>query len=89
MYKLLLSKKVTKFIFSLSPKQQKLIYHKFELLRTDPFVHSELDIKKMKYPIPVYRLRIGKLRFIYEIKQEELIIFVFTGGSRGDIYKSL
>jgi mRNA-degrading endonuclease RelE of RelBE toxin-antitoxin system len=37
MYKLLLSKKVTKFIFSLSVKQQKLVHHKFELLRIDLF----------------------------------------------------
>jgi hypothetical protein len=53
MYRLLLSKKVTKFILSLSLKQQKLIRFKFELLRTDPFAHPKLDNKKMKYTTPL------------------------------------
>jgi len=89
MYRLLLSKKVTKFIYSLSLKQQKLILHKLELLRTDPFAHPKLDIKKMEYATPLYRLRIGKLRFIYEIRKQELILIVYTGGSRGGIYKNI
>lgn len=89
MYKLLVSKKVIKFIKSLPTKQQKIVNHKFELLKVDPFQHQELDIKKMKSKSLLYRLRIGKFRFIYEVNNEEAIIFVYTGGSRGDIYKKI
>lgn len=89
MYRLLISKRVIKFIDSLPTNQRQLVFHKFELLRTDPFTHPQLDIKKMKYSSLVYRLRVGKLRFIYEIDQDEIVIFVFTAGNRGDIYKKI
>jgi Cytotoxic translational repressor of toxin-antitoxin stability system len=34
-----------------------------------------------------YRLRVGNYRIIYEIKNNELIIYVIRLGPRGDIYK--
>ena len=37
----------------------------------------------------LYRLRIGQYRFVYQIKQNELIIFIIKAGNRGDIYKGL
>ncbi len=87
MYTVLLSKKVIKFLHSLPSKQQKTIKSKFELLRSDPFHHSKLDLKKMKSKDELYRLRIGRIRFIYELDKEKVIILVFAGGKRGDIYK--
>ncbi len=35
----------------------------------------------------MYRLRIGKYRAIFRIIDDELMVFVFDVGSRGDIYK--
>lgn len=35
----------------------------------------------------VYRLRIGEYRLIYQVHEGELIIFLITAGSRGDVYK--
>ena len=87
MFTILLSKKVVKFIKSLPVKQQKIIKSKFELLRTDPYQHPHLDLKKMKSTHELYRLRIGRIRFIYEVNREDVIILVFAGGIRGDIYK--
>lgn len=55
----------------------------------DPFHHPQLDIKSLKGEHELYRLRIGKYRFIYEVKKNELIIIMFTAGSRGDIYKEV
>lgn len=89
MYALLLSKKVIKFIQSLPADQQKIILVKFEFLKIDPFCHPKLDIKKMKSQDEFYRLRIGKIRFIYEVNHKEVIILVFTGGFRGDVYKRI
>ena len=34
-----------------------------------------------------YRLRVGTLRIIYQIEQNQLIIYLLTIGSRGDVYK--
>lgn len=49
---------------------------------------SNYDIKKMKSTLDnLYRLRIGKYRAIFQIKNNELIILVFDIDSRGDIYK--
>jgi mRNA interferase RelE/StbE len=45
------------------------------------------DIKKLhgeKYP-PLYRLRVGKYRIIYQIEKDEIIIAKID--TRGDIYK--
>ena len=41
----------------------------------------------MKSKDELYRLRIGRIRFIYEVDKEKVIILVFAGGKRGDIYK--
>lgn len=87
MYTILLSKKVIKFIKSLPVKQQKIVKSKLELLRTDPFYHPHLDLKKMKSKHELYRLRIGRIRFIFEVSREDVVILVFAGGMRGDIYK--
>ena len=86
MYKLFIAKKVQKFIASRSPKEQVRILKKFELLQKDPYTR-ELDIKpfhsKMQH---CYRLRIGHNRFIYEIEDDKLLITMFDGNTRGDIY---
>jgi len=34
-----------------------------------------------------YRLRVGALRIIYQIEQNQLIIYLLTIGGRGDVYK--
>jgi mRNA-degrading endonuclease RelE of RelBE toxin-antitoxin system len=35
----------------------------------------------------VFRLRSGKIRIIYQVKESELLILVITAGFRGDVYK--
>jgi mRNA interferase RelE/StbE len=37
----------------------------------------------------LYRLRIGQYRLIYQLKDDELLIFMMSVGSRGDVYKHL
>ena len=84
MYKAKYSKQVKKFLV----KCDKHIFAQFEkrleLLLQNP-KHEQLDIKKLKNQ-PCYRLRIGKYRFLYEITQEELLIYFVKADSRGDIY---
>jgi len=35
----------------------------------------------------LYRLRIGQYRLIYQVKDDELLIFIISMGNRGDVYK--
>ena len=37
----------------------------------------------------IFRLRIGDYRAIFRVIDEEIVIFVFTIDSRGDIYKEI
>lgn len=87
MYKLLISKQVLKVIKSRSDKERQIIKEKFEHLTIDPFSSPNLDTKKLKTNHDLYRLRIGKYCFIYEIREKQLIILIMTAGSRGNVYK--
>ncbi len=88
-YRLLLHKKVTKFLEKRSAKQQQEITQQLELLKQNPYSNTQLDIKVMQGYENVYRLRINHYRFIYQIQNDELIIFILKAGNRGDVYKKL
>jgi mRNA interferase RelE/StbE len=87
-YRLLLHKSVTKFLEKCPPKQKEEIKQQLDFLKQNPHNHSQLDIKIMQGYSELYRLRIGHYRLIYQVKNNELIIFVLKAGNRGDIYKS-
>ncbi len=87
-YRLLLHKSVSKFLEKCPQKQKILIHQKFTLLQSDP-LHPQLDIKMIQGYSGLYRLRIGQYRLIYQIKEDELLIFIMSMGNRGDIYKHL
>ncbi len=74
-YRLLLHKSVTKFLAKCPTKQQQEIKEKLECLKQNPYNHSQLDIKIMQGYKDLYRLRIGQYRLIYQIKDDELILF--------------
>jgi len=87
MYKIKLKKDVTKFLEKRPPKELKIIIKKFEELKKNPYPSNQaLDIKKLKGSNE-YRLRIGKYRFIYQVKDDILIVVMEKADSRGDIYK--
>ncbi|MFI3219251.1 MAG: type II toxin-antitoxin system RelE/ParE family toxin [Methylococcales bacterium] len=62
---------------------------KLELLKQNPYANEHLDIKSMQGYDSLYRLRIGQYRLVYQIKQDELIVFILKAGNRGDIYKGI
>jgi mRNA interferase RelE/StbE len=88
-YRLLLHKSVTKFLEKCPAKQRQDIKQKLESLKQNPYTNTQLDIKIIQGYEGLYRLRIGQYRLIYQIKQDELIVFVLKAGNRGDIYKEL
>lgn len=86
MYTIKLHKKVIKFINSRNPKDRETIKEKLTLLQTNPYPKSDaLDIKKMKNSHG-FRLRIANYRFLYDVIDEELLIYIENGDNRGDIY---
>jgi mRNA interferase RelE/StbE len=89
MYTIKIHKFVIKFIKTRTISEQKLIYTKIDLLKSDPFKNSNLDIKKLKGIDRLYRLRIGRIRIIYQVFEDELLILIITAGTRGDVYKNL
>lgn len=85
-YKILFSSSAEKSLVKMEKNTAKRILDSLEKLRTNPFEHPH--IKKMKgIEDPIYRLRVGDYRVIYEMKNDELIIYVIRVGPRGDIYK--
>jgi mRNA-degrading endonuclease RelE of RelBE toxin-antitoxin system len=87
MYEIDIRKKVYSFINSL--ENQKEIINKIRQLKyfkTNTKIH--LDIKRIKDKNKnLYRLRVGEIRFIFEIFKEEKIIYIKLADYRGRIYK--
>ena len=48
-----------------------------------------LNIKKLKTKVPLYRLRAGDYRIVYCIKREKIIVYVVAIGHRKNIYDIL
>jgi mRNA interferase RelE/StbE len=87
MYKIILEKKVQKF---LEKHKWQTIIHDFTqslmILTLHPYKNN-LDIKKIINLPDTYRLRLWKYRFLYEILNKEIIITFFDAWSRWDVYK--
>ncbi|MSP27503.1 MAG: type II toxin-antitoxin system RelE/ParE family toxin [Methylococcales bacterium] len=86
-YKLEFSKQVVKFLDKSEHQLKIKIIMVFEQLSNNPR-SSNLDIKAMINKKGHFRLRIGKYRFLYEMTDTELFIYVYKADSRGDVYKS-
>ena len=86
MYKIKLHKKVEKFLNKKSPNEVKRVIKAFEKLQKNPYPIFNSSVKKL-VDTDKFRLRVGKYRFIYLVFEEELLIFIEDGDSRGDIYK--
>ncbi len=87
MYKVIIHKKAKKFLKSRCNEEHKLISAKVVLLKENPFNHKELDIKKLKGIDNVFRLRIGKIRIVYQVFKDELLVLIIAAKTRSNIYK--
>jgi mRNA interferase RelE/StbE len=86
LYKIIPHKRVIKFINSRNPKDKQRIKEKFDLLQQNPYpVNSNIDSKKLQNK-DGFRLRIGNYRFIYDVIDDKLIIYIEQADNRGDIY---
>ncbi|MEA2050466.1 MAG: type II toxin-antitoxin system RelE/ParE family toxin [Campylobacterota bacterium] len=86
MYDIDYHKKVIKFLAKQDIEFIKKILNTFDKIAINPY-NNEFDIKPYKSKISnQYRLRVGKYRFIYQVKDDILFIFISDAGSRGSIY---
>ncbi|OAB41918.1 type II toxin-antitoxin system RelE family toxin [Paenibacillus antarcticus] len=85
-YKTTFSSEAEKSLRKIDRTIARRIFIALEQLCNDPFDNP--NTKKMKGKEGnIYRLRVGNYRIIYEVLNNELIIFVVRIGPRGDIYK--
>ena len=87
MYEIDIKKKVFNFICSLE-NSDRIIKKLKELknFKTNKKLH--LDIERLKGKNKnLFRLRIGEIRFIFEILKEKKLIYVKLADYRGKVYK--
>ncbi|MHB1956381.1 MAG: type II toxin-antitoxin system RelE family toxin [Sulfobacillus sp.] len=55
--------------------------------RRDPLANRQ--VKRLVGTDTLLRLRVGDVRVVFSIEQEELLILIIAIGNRGDIYRRL
>ena len=89
LYKVESSKSVDKFSAKLQGKV-KSQYQKWrtDRLSSDPHNAHEGKVQKFKFKgVTAYKKRFGATRFIFTIDEKKLIVFIFKGDNRDDVYK--
>ena len=74
-YAVLLHPNVVKYVDQLSEDERKRCYIGLKKLPNDPYnPRPGCDIKKMSGKKDFYRLRVGSHRFLYVIKENEVLV---------------
>ena len=86
-FKIKAKKRVITFIAKISAKQKKKIEELLLLLKDEPIPVKSADVAKLKGFDNIYRIRIGKIRILYEVKWNEKIILIHRISYRKGAYK--
>lgn len=84
MYKVKFSKKAEKAYKKLPAVVKVRIDQKIAYLQSTP---KGIDTKKLTGYENTYRTRVGTYRIVFEIEDENLIVWVLDVGTRGGIYQ--
>ena len=83
---IILDKKVIKFINSRSPKDKQKIKEELQLLEKNPYpINFQINSKKVQYK-EGFSLRIGNFIFIYDVEDDEIVIYTEIADNKGDVY---
>jgi len=82
MYTLFLKNPAKKFLKKIDPKERERILNKIEELKENPRIGFPLSGNFAG----LMKLRIGKYRALYKIKDDKLIIVILDIGNRRNIY---
>jgi len=86
MYQLKLSKEVDKFLDKHRDIWKRL-NEKMSQIQENPHHPAWVDVKSYIWYPNNYRLRIGKYRFLYEVIEDQVLVYFYDADSRWDIYK--
>lgn len=90
--KVKLSQSANKFLKKLNSNSRQTVIAKIGILKTcletqRVYPPEELDIKKLKGELKSFsRIRVGKIRIIFQIQAETETIFIYDINVRGNIY---
>lgn len=84
MYEIVFSKKAEKAYSKLPGDIRIRIDQKLNYLRVTP---RGPDTKKLVGEQNAYRTRVGTYRIVYEIEDNDLVVWILDVGHRGSIYK--
>ncbi len=86
-FKIKAKRRAITFISKISEKQKKKIKELLFLLKDEPVPVKSSDVAKLKGFDNIYRIRIGKIRIVYEVKWKEKTILIHRISYRKDAYK--
>ncbi len=75
-YEIKMSQDAVKFVQKLNSNVKKKVEELLDSLKSDALPYKQYDLKKMKCDSNFFRIRIGKIRIIYEIVQPEKKIYI-------------
>lgn len=84
-YKVLISKSAANYIRKADRKTQERIANAIERIRSSPL--KAVNVRRMVGSEGDYRYRVGTLRIVYTVDQTKKEIYIYSIGSRGDVYK--
>jgi mRNA interferase RelE/StbE len=86
-YRLVIKRSAAKEIESIDRKEtRQRIVERIQELASDP---RPPGCEKLSGKNPFYRVRQGQFRILYEVKDQELIVYVVKIADRRDVYKRI
>ena len=86
MYKIVIDKKITKFLNTIPGKEYKRFLHKLNIIAQNPY--ANLPFVERMQNSPYFRFRFGDYRCMYNIVNNILTIVVIDVNHRKTIYRS-
>jgi mRNA interferase RelE/StbE len=84
-YQVILTAKAEQALVKLNKTERKRIYAAIELLAVNPRPPKSRKVLNTEY----LRVRVGDYRIIYQVSDDQLIIYVVKIGHRKVVYRSL
>jgi mRNA interferase RelE/StbE len=86
-YKVVIKRSAAKEIESIGQKKtRQRVVEKIQKLAENPRPHG---CERLSGKHPRYRIRQGPFRILYEIKNDELVVYVVKVADRRDVYKRI
>lgn len=82
-----IKRKALKFVSSLDKKDKKKLKKALLLLKEDPVPVKLIDISKIKGESNTYRIRVGRVRVLYEVLWNDKTILIKRADFRKSAYK--